>query len=541
MSLPVSTIPEALLATAARGEGEYTFHLDEGAVTLSCEELAERAARGARRLAARGIGPGDPVGILGPNRPEWVVWAFATWLAGGVLVPVQLPLRVRDAEMFREQLGRLVEAGSCRRVIADPRLVGLVPPELAIPWDVEDGIDGGEPALPAPQDAAVIQFTSGSTTVPKGAILSHAAVMAQIDLLRHGYRYKDGAPRAVLAWTPFFHDLGLFANLVQPAVTGARTHHLPTERFARDPAEWLRLVGRTQVAATVAPSAAFGSALRTVLRRRERVDLSSLDTAYFAAEGVDPEVARQMVETAGRFGFRPEALGGTYGLAEAVMAVAYSLPGSGLRIDRVSLAELTGPGVATLAGDGPARLVASCGPPHTEVRIVGSAGELPDRGIGEIRVRGESLMGGYVNADASGVLVDGWLRTGDLGYIAAGELYVTGRQKDVMIVMGHNYYPEDFEWAAARVEGVRPGRCVAFCDPGEEGVVVLVEARDGASSAGLERMVARVIASGVGVAPSRVVVLPAGVVEKTTSGKLRRSAMREAYTEGRLAAAAAGR
>lgn len=280
------------------------------------------------------------MGVLGPNRPEWIVWAFSIWVAGATLVPLQIPLRIRSPGAFREQLLRLVEVGGCKYVLTDPALAAMLPAGVAVPWDKTGGKSSDELRPPTSDSIAVIQSTSGSTAAPKGALLSHAAVMAQIDLLRHGYRYGDGSPRTVLGWTPFFHDLGLFANLTQPAVTGSTTHHLPTERFARDPAEWLRLVEKTRVTMTVAPSAAFGSALRTVIRRRETADLSSLEIAYFAAEGIDPEVAQRMIDSAQRFGFHPEALGGSYGLAEAVMAVAYSLPGAGLNVDHISLPEL---------------------------------------------------------------------------------------------------------------------------------------------------------------------------------------------------------
>jgi fatty-acyl-CoA synthase len=532
-----TTIPEALFATAERGAGEYVFHLEEGPVRLSCAELAERASRGARRLAALGVEPGDAVGVLGPNRPEWAVWAFATWIAGAVLVPVQIPLRIRDPAAFREQLHNLVAAGRCRCVLADPELSALLPAGVAVAWD-EAGEEAAEQVVaPVAEGAAVVQFTSGSTARPKGALLTHAAVMAQVVDVLHSYRYEDGSPRSVLSWTPFFHDLGLFANLVQPAFSGAVVHQLPTERFARDPAEWLRLVERTRAALTVGPSSAFGSALRAAGRRGERPDLSSLEIAYFAAEGVDPAVARRMVESADGFNLDPAALGSTYGLAEAVMAVSYSTAGTGLRFDRVSLEELAGSGVAAPAGDGPARVLASCGPPLMGLRIVDRDGdELAERCVGEIQLRGASLMSGYVGAAASDPFVDGWLCTGDLGYLAGGELHVTGRVKDIVIATGHNYYPEDFEWAAGRAKGVRPGRCVAFNLRGSEDVVVLVEARDYRAGAArrLEREVKREIVNAVGIRPSDVVVLPPGVVQKTTSGKLRRAEMRHAYASGTL-------
>jgi fatty-acyl-CoA synthase len=533
-----ATLDAALQATAdgaAPGAG-YTFHLDDAEVALSYPELAERAARGARRLAAMGVEPGDPVGLFGPNRPEWVVWAFAIWSAGAVLVPVQIPLRIRRPDAFAEQVRALVEAAGCRRVIADPRLLGVLPDGVGVDWEErgDESSDAGPP--PGPGSAAVIQFTSGSTSAPKGALITHAAALAQMEVLRHGYRYEDGTPRSVLSWTPFFHDLGLFANVVHPAVSGSTTHHLPTERFARDPVEWLRLVGRTRPAGTIAPSSAFGSALRLAKRRGEQIDLSPLEAAFFAAEGVDPDVVARMLDDARGFGFDPSALGSSYGLAEAVMAVSYPLVGTGLRLDRIGIDALARDGIAAPVEGTRSRLVVSCGKPFMEVRIAGPDGARAEREVGEILIRGASMMSGYVGAGAADdPFDDGWLRTGDLGYLADGELFPIGRAKDMVIAMGHNYYAEDFEWAAGRVDGVRPGRSVAFADPGSEQVVLLVEPAGDGDRELLRRDVRRAVADAVGVAPGRVVVLAPGTVEKTTSGKLRRAAMREAYARGALA------
>jgi fatty-acyl-CoA synthase len=536
-----ATIPNALFATAERGAGQYSFHLDDGVVRLSCEELAERAARQARRLIARGVEPGDAVGVLGPNRPEWVVSAFATWIAGAVLVPVQIPLRIRDPGAFREQLRSLVAAGDCRLVLADPALAALLPEGIAAAWE-EKGEESAEaPPGPAPDSAAVIQFTSGSTSEPKGALISHAAVMAQIGVLERGF-HREGTPRTSLSWTPYFHDLGLIHNVLPASVWGLVSSHLPTERFARDPAEWLRLVEETRAEITIAPSTAFGAAVKAAVRGGERIDLSSLEIGFFVAEGVDPDIAgKTMALAEERFGLPPEALGSTYGLAEAVLAVAYPIVGSGMRLDRVSIDELAGSGVAATASDGHTRLMVSSGPPEPpmEVRIVADSGEpLSERSVGEVQLRGPSMMSRYVGPDAPDPFVDGWLQTGDLGYMAEGELYISGRAKGMVVSMGHNYYPEDFEWAAARAPGVRPGRTVAFSLPDSEKIVVLVEAAEDHSPNGLRREVRHAVTDAVGVSPDDVVVLPTGTVEKTTSGKLRRGAMRAAYLDGALAGAA---
>lgn len=531
--IAAGTVVEALAATAERGEGEYVFHLEEGTVRLSIAELAERALHGARRLRALGVEPGEPVGLFGPNRPEWVVWAFAIWLSGAVLVPVQRRLRIPDAGAFSAQVRALLAAAGCRRVLVAPELAGLLPPGVAIPW-AETGERSTESlAAPSPDDAAVIQFTSGSTSVPRGALLDHAAVMAQMRIVED-FVLDGERRRSSIGWAPFFHDLGLFIYVLPSAVWGTVSHHLPTERFARDPVEWLRMTAALRASVTIAPSSGLASALGMLRRRGERIDLSGLEALRFAAEAVDPRLVEDLIAADSPLCLGPKELGSSYGMAEAVLAVAYSVPGSGLRLDRISLDALASEGVAAPAGAGPARALVACGEPKTELRIVGPAGGLPERHVGEIHLRGPSLMRGYVSGEATDPFVEGWLRTGDMGYMADGQLYVVGRVKDIVIAMGDNYYPEDFEWAAGRVQGVRAGRCAAFGMPGTEDVVVLAEVRDGAAPPGFAAQVADRVADAVGIRPREVVLLPPGSIEKTTSGKLRRAAMRESYLGGKL-------
>ena len=529
------TIADCLLRAAERGEGEYVFHLEEGTVRMSCGELAERAVRAAGQLAARGVAPGDRVGVFGANRPEWVVAAFATWLAGAVLVPVPIPLRLRSPDLIAERTRRILEAVDCNRVLVDPNLASLLPEGVAHPWDSDAAAGAERLSLPRTEDPAVIQMTSGSTAEPKGALITHAAVRAQLEFLRRLWERDDGA-RTSLNWTPYFHDMGLFSNgVISAPVWGTTTHHLPTERFASDPGEWLRLLASTETTVTGAPSSSYGAALRAVARRGERIDLRHVEVAIFGAEGVDPTVAERLLQGSDGVRFRSEALGSSYGLAEAVLAVTTTPVGAGLWMERVSVEALS-EGRAEPAGDGPARVLTSCGThgSSTELRIMGPDGELPERHIGEVQIRGPSLMQGYVGRGAPDPFVDGWLRTGDLGYLAEGELFMTGRLKDMVIVLGQNYYPEDFEWAAGAVDGVRPGRCAAFSNDVTEQMVLLVEPSDERDLTGLARAVRKSVATAVGVLPGEVVVVPRGTVEKTTSGKLRRSSMRADYSDGRI-------
>jgi fatty-acyl-CoA synthase len=527
-----STLLEALTANPTQ-RAKLTFHLEDGRVSFTGTELVERALAGARALAARGIGPGDAVGVLGPNRPEWSVWAWATWAAGATLVPIQIPLRVRDPGAFAEQVRSLVHTAGCRLVLADPRLLSAVGTDLGVPWDEPGSAHGADPVPPRPEDLAVIQFTSGSTATPKGACLPHRAVMAQMDLIDAWTAGGIGG-RVMVGWVPFFHDLGLFYYVGAAVLFGANAHYLPTERFAADPLDWLRLVTATSASITVAPGSAIGAAIRSALRGSDPIDLGSLEFMRFAAEGVDPEFVDRLLAAAERLKLPVDALGSSYGLAEAVLGVTST---QGLHEDRVDVDALTLSGLARPASGGHVRRLISAGRTAltTEVRIAQpGGGELGEREIGEICVRGPSLMDRYVGEGAPDPFEDGWLRTGDMGYLADGELYVTGRIKDMIIVMGHNYYPEDFEWAASRLDGVRAGRCVAFGAEDREEVVLLVEPSAAADGEELASEVRSAVSDSVGIAPGRVLVLPPGSVEKTTSGKLRRSTMKSAYARGEL-------
>jgi fatty-acyl-CoA synthase len=529
------SLADALRQSPTFADGKLIFHLEDGPVHLPGAELAERAQRAARMLRAQGVGRGSVVGILGPNRPEWAVSAWATWLAGAAVLPLQIPLRIRDPSAFAEELRSATEAVGCQMVLADPRLLPVVPGGLGNDWASDKQRAGGALVDVSPDDAAVIQLTSGSTSAPKGAVISHGAVMAQMRALKWWFE-RDVSDWLLCGWVPFFHDLGLFMNVVNPMVHGVGCHCLPTERFAANPTLWFRVLQSTGATTTHCPPSAFGAALRDVARLDEHFDLRQVEGVWLAAEPVDPHLADQVTVAGVRAGLRATSFGVGYGLAEAVLGVTSTAVGRGLTFDSIDLEAMAANQRALPADGAHIRRVASCGvpAPGIELRIVRSDGDVEERGIGEVYVHSQSLLQRYIGRNVPHPVVDGWLRTGDLGYIADGELYITGRVKDMVIVMGHNYYPEDFEWAAARHPGVRPGRCVAFTDGSGEGIVLIVEPKTDADPVTLPDEVRYAVGDAVGVVPRRVLVVASGTVEKTSSGKLRRSAMREAYARGEL-------
>jgi fatty-acyl-CoA synthase len=251
----------------------------------------------------------------------------------------------------------------------------------------------------------------------------------------------------------------------------------------------------------------------------------------------DRAAVERLIATGGKLGLRPEAVAVGYGMAETTLGITMTPPGRRPRFDEVGLRELAEQGRAVPASSGPVRSVASCGVtmPGAEVRILDPAGrDAPERTVGEILARAPFLFSGYWGMDErEGFTLDGWLRSGDLGYLADGELFVTGRKKDVIVVMGRNHDPDEFEWAAGRVAGVRTGRCAAISLPDAEGsFTIVVEPRDDTDVAALPNLVRRAVIDAIGVVPTSVLVVAPGSVPKTTSGKIRRGALREALALG---------
>lgn len=534
------TLAEAL-EEAAVGGSELIFHLSTEVARVPARTLLDEGRRGAAALASMGVRPGDAVGILGPNRPEWARWAFAAWLAGAVVVPLPFHLRIADSEAFAETLEALVRTSGCRLVLADPTLLRHVPGGRGVPWTLALPRRSTRFAGPAPDDRAVIQFTSGSTAMPKGAILTHRAVLAGVRSTSEAGGVT-GSGCIQLSWLPFFHDWGLFGYLLWSVVALTETHVLPTERFAKDPTEWFRLAGAVGATMTPGPSSAWRAALRMAGRRPHGIDLSTLRLCTLAAEAIDPRVVDDLRDAGGALGLSPDAIHGAYGMAEATLAISVSGIRVPLRIDTIDRQALAVARTAVPGRKTDQQRLVSCGRPvpGLEIRIADEAGDpLSERRLGEIHVGGPSLLDGYLDADGpSDPLADGWLPTGDLGYLADGELYVAGRTKDIVIVMGRNYAAQDIEWAAERAPGVRIGRCVAFGRAGVEGEVVIAAEANGGEPDLLPRAIWTSVSDALGVVPREIFVLPRGTIPVTTSGKVRRSWVRETYAIGELHALA---
>ncbi len=362
-------------------------------VSLDAAGLLEEALGLAAVLGERGVGPGDRVGILGPNDARWVVSACAVWELGAVAVPVAYPVRVRNLEAVRGQVRALLSAAECSAVLVDPTFARLVTDAFqVVDWNLTTpGPAPGHVARPG--DPAVLQFTSGSTSAPKGALLSHGAILTAMHSVREAQPLGPGA--RLFSWQPLFHDMGLFMFPLRGVVEGLPVHLMTTEAFAKDPPSWLKGAARVGATALGAPPSALAVAIKGLEGSGEHPDLSAVEQTIIAAEMVDPNVIDRTERWGAASGYRREAMTVCYGLAEAVAPVTMRVgPPRILDVDGEALAA----GTAVSPGAGtPKRLVsAGAAMPRIEVRIGDPRDPFEEGRVGEVLVTAESLMDRYV-------------------------------------------------------------------------------------------------------------------------------------------------
>lgn len=529
-----ATLADGLVAAAGSDTGLTFWDAAERETVLPWREVLVRARRVAAALVRLGVRRGDRVAIVLPTSPAFPDAFFGTMLAGAVPVPLYPPVRLGRLDEYHVRTVRMLKACGARLLLTDRRIRRLLGeategarPELGC-RTVEDLDAGGDEValLLRPDELAVIQFSSGTTVDPKPVALTHANVLANaaaIDsYLPEGGRYRQSG----VCWLPLYHDMGLIGCLVLAMVHPGPLTLIPPELFLARPALWLRAIAKKRATVSPAPSFAYGLCLRRV--RDEDLaglDLSSWRLALNGAEPIAAGVARRFAERFSRFGFDPRAMVPVYGLSEASLAVTFAQPGQPLR---ARLHE--------------GREVASVGTPvpGAAVEIRAPDGSVCGLGeVGRIHVRGPSVMRGYFGRpEATEAAVhDGWLDTGDLGYVDAGELYVSGRAKDVIVLRGANHAPQVFEEALDGIEGVRPGCAVAVGFVPEDGdgeeLALLVEIAG--ESAGVADRVRAAVLAATGVRPFAVVPLAPGTLPRTSSGKLRRSEALRQWRTGELA------
>ncbi len=555
----VRTLQESLWRHARLDAGRVhvLLHGEDGAEEEICYgRLWDEASRVAGGLLARGVRQGETVALMLPTGLDFLRSFLGVLLARAVAVPIYPPLRLdRLDEYAARQSGILADAGA-RLLVTIARgkpIAGLLRPRLPSLRDVvtadelaQDGAPLGGPQGEG-SEPALVQYTSGSTGQPKGVLLSHDNLLANITAIAAGLAL---APTDVgVSWLPLYHDMGLIGSWLMCLHSGIPLTLLPPTAFLARPERWLWAIHRRAATLSPAPNFAYELCARRIADDAlEGLDLSSWRVALNGAEPVSAGTLERFARRFEPCGFRREAMMPVYGLAECSVALTFPPVGRGPRVDRVQREAFQRDGRAEPADDQDTSALefvsAGSALPGHEVRIVDDEDrEASERVVGRLVFRGPSATSGYwgkPEATAEITLQGGWLDSGDLAYSAGGEIHVCGRRKDIVIKGGRNLVPQEIEEAAASVDGVRRGCVVAFgverAALGTEALVVVAETRatEAAARDRLASAVTRSVAEAVDVPPDEVVLVAPGVVPKTSSGKVRRTAARDLYLAGRL-------
>lgn len=554
------------------GEPERThIHLydeREQIHAISFGELYERALNVAGELRRRGLQPGETVAIMLPTCAEFYYTFAGILLAGSIPVPIYPPFRADRIAEYAARQANILSNAQCRFLITFRQaegLANLLKPRVdslrgvlnadklarAAPLsaDVPATERRAEESLahrPRGEDIAFLQYTSGSTGAPRGVTLTHANLLANIRSMIAAVEVQ--ASDFMVSWLPLYHDMGLIGAWMAPMYFGVPVAVMSPLAFLSRPARWLHAIDRHRATLSPAPNFAYELCVRKIADAGiEGVDLSCWRAALNGAEPVRAETLERFAARFASHGFRREALMPVYGLAEATLAISIPKCGQGYRVDRIGRDTFEAEGRAIPAsGNQPALEFVGAGKPlkDAEVRIVAAdGGDAGERVEGPLWFRGAAATSGYYrNPEATQHLLrrDGWLDSGDLAYSADGELFITGRVKDVIIKGGRKLYPHEIEDVAGRVKGVRTGCVAAFGVPdaasGTERLVVAAEVRSGEAAERLRIIseITQAVSGAMGAPPDLVELLPSQSIPKTSSGKLRRGETRRLYLEGKL-------
>jgi fatty-acyl-CoA synthase len=547
------SLPEAL-DYAAQGETGYNFFNLRGELSarLSYSELRERACALASRLAAR-FERGDRLTVVAETSPDFLVTFYACQYAGLVPAPMPMPVNLGGKDGYINQIRQMIVGARAAAAIGPEQLTGF----LAEAAEDLDGVEvfdfeslaalpdnGVEPQPFGADEYCYIQYSSGSTSAPKGVIGTQRSVNSNLTAIsRDGMMLQLGDRAA--SWLPLYHDMGLIGFILAPLVGQVSVDFLATSDFVRRPLLWLRIM--TEQKATVTYSPSFGydlAAKRSARAEPGSIDLSTLRVAGIGGDMVRPEALDTFATAFESCGFSRSSFTPSYGMAEATLAISFPQLGDPVMVDEVDMRHYTRSGIAQ-----PASAVTSaehkrgfvlCGSPlpghEIEVRNE-DGGAVEERVVGRVFIKGPSLTPGYFSdPKASAAMYHGdWLDTGDMGYFLDGQIVITGRVKDLIIINGRNIWPQDIEWAVEKVEGVRSGGVAAFSvDDGRgERIVVVAERRgmDEEARAALKRAIATVIQNAAG-APADIVLARPHSMVMTSSGKLSRAKVKQKYLDG---------
>src|SRR5438105_5209622 len=531
----------------AKGPGED--------LVLSYHELRLEALKRAWYLRALGLGKGDRLALVVPDGQDFIPTFLGALWAGIVPVPLYPPLSLGKLDAFMEALVNILNVAEPKMLVTNERVgkvlwsaVGQVPSlqRVILAEELAAAAPSTDPlSYPADEDLAFLQFTSGSTSAPKGVVVTHGSLKANAHAItRDGLKIDDSRGDVAVSWLPLYHDMGLIGLVLCTLTAHLKTVFIPTLSFIKNATVWLDTISKHGGSLTFAPN--FAYALATKRARPEQIarwDLSRMRVFGCGSEPINPDTMRAFAKAFAPAGLKPTAPLPCYGMAEAALAMSVIGLDETLTTDRIDPERYHQDKKAAPAANGSALEVVCCGRtfPHHELAIQDEKGRiLPDRSVGEICFRGPSVAAGYWgNPEASRAAGMGkpgaWLRTGDLGYMVHGEVYISGRLKDILIVNGRNYYPQRIEWAVEELPGVRKGSAVVFSRPGKasEEVVVAVETRERDPEKLRAAIVAKV-GDDLQLPVADVAMVPPGALPKTSSGKLQRRKTREQYLNGTL-------
>jgi fatty-acyl-CoA synthase len=548
-----ATLGEAL-DYAAQGTRGLNFHDARGTLVrpYPFRELQADAKAAAYRLIAAGIAPGDRVALVAETSAEFAALFFGTVYAGAWPVPLPLPTSFGGKDSYIDQLR--VQLTSC-----DPVML-IYPPELSemagaaaaavgtqgIDWADLLGREAASVDLPqaAGEDIAYLQYSSGSTRFPHGVAITHHALLNNLAAHAHGMELIESD--RCISWLPWYHDMGLVGCFLSPIANQVSVDYLKTEDFARRPLAWLDLISRNP-GTSISYSPTFGydicsRRMSSQTKAADRFDLSRWRLAGNGADMIRPDVMQGFVDAFADAGFQATAFLPSYGLAEATLAVSIMPPNEGIRVELVEETQLSG---VPAGQDRPHRYraIVNCGKPVRDMKVEireEDGTPLPERAIGKVWCSGPSLMVGYFRDEAAteACMADGWLDTGDMGYLSDGYIYIVGRAKDMIIVNGRNHWPQDIEWAVEQLPGFKQGDIAAFAITtrgGEETPAVLVQCRtsDTEERSRLRDEIRDRVRAVTGM-NCVIELIPPRTLPRTSSGKLSRAKARNLYLSGEI-------
>ncbi len=555
MKLQAKTLLEALHSAAAQTNPQagYTFLDKKRSDTLPFSDLLTQAESFAGILQHQGIQQGDRVLIILQTGPAFTVTFAGLQLAGAIPVVLPSPALMRDQQDGFKRIQQVAAQIGAKLLITsaaeyDQWDTGDFPlPVHTIETLLAEQERPFQPVAVFPNDIALIQATSGSTSAPKAVALTHANVLSNLEQI--GQSLQVNQNDVVVSWLPLFHDMGLIGCFLFVLYWQLPGVFMTPYSFLRRPVNWLKAITTYKGTLSPAPNFAYAlAAARTPDSTLPELDLSSWRSAICGAEPIDP---RTLAGFAGRFaaiGFDANALTPCYGLAEASLAVTMHQPGTAMKVEVLSRQVLTHENIAILAdpdGSEQTITVVDCGVPvpGMEVHILDEQGNrLPDGYVGRVYISGPSVLQQFFNDPerTAALLQDNRLDTGDMGYMRCGHLFVTGRHKELIIVRGQNVQPADLEWIAAEVPGLTPGRIVALGihdeKVGSEQLHLVAERprNKKANLAEIAENVRQYVGHRTGIVPAQVSLVPRNSIPRTTSGKLQRALMKSLYIEQHL-------